>query len=108
MDTSEKVWEDFNTLRMLVLIEGEDGYFRQVLLSPSRFKIVSDACNVPDTVLSAEEKEAKKEAEKDLKDGYTLGHLHLAPNWKINADLFLGLSDVHEDADKCDRFGEEV
>ena len=96
--TSKEILDELNELRLLVLQEGEDGKFRQVMLSPERFKRVSDAvsvCKVPTEP-------------GELNPDYELHHVHFHEKWEMGADAFLGLSSIYEDADKCEAREEYV
>jgi hypothetical protein len=39
-----QLWDSLNELRLIVLMEMEDGTWRQILLDGKQFKKVSDAC----------------------------------------------------------------
>lgn len=84
----EDIERALNELRVLVLIECEDGKFRQVKMSPERFKRVSDATGHPVHM-------------EGLKPDYEVYCHHYKEGWEMDADAFLGLSTVYEDADDC-------
>lgn len=86
----EEIQHALNEQRLFVLIEHEDGKVRQIMLSPERFKKVSDATFAPHFV----------EQPSDLRVGYDIGCHHIKGEWELDADLFLGLSSSYEDADK--------
>lgn len=80
MNELDKIFE----LKMLVLLEVETGEFRQVILNKSQFKEISDIICSP------------KKGEEDLKEGFEEVEVQLSDDWKIDADLFLGLSSFNE------------
>jgi hypothetical protein len=89
--TNEDIQHALNELRLIVLLEGIDGKFRQVALSADRFKAVSNAC----VAHPGRDQEG-------LKNGMEVVCTHLKDDWEIDADLFLGLSSIDEDADECE------
>ncbi len=81
----EELRRAFNELRVLVLMECEDGMFRQVGLSPAQFKKVSD------DILT------DKHKDDSLKPGYEMAEFNLNLDWEEPADTFLGLSSSYDD-----------
>lgn len=82
------VWDKLNELRLLVLMENEEGGFNQVILTPEQFKKVSDAVTTDD-VVPDEEKE-------DLRAGFEVQPVRLGEQ-EITAEAFLGMESFYED-----------
>lgn len=80
-DLSDSLYEH----RLLVLLEQDDGKFRQVALTPAMFKKVSDA------ILKGSYKDDS------LREGYEMAEFYLNPDWEIDADLFIGLDSFYDD-----------
>lgn len=93
MTSLEDIELALNELRLLVLLECEDGKFRQVKLSPERFKVVSGAA------FSHEPVEGQPEG---LRENIRVDCIHCKGDWEIDADTFLGLASHYDDADECD------
>lgn len=85
MTSNEEIELALNEHKLLVLLEQEDGKFRQVGLSPKMFKKVSDAIFTT------------RHQEEGLREGFEIGELHINPNWEMDADAFLGLSSFYKD-----------
>ncbi len=81
-DFSQEIYEQ----RLLVLMECDDGKFRQILLSPQQFKKVSDATisERPDVQPS------------DLRENMELVGIKINEDWEMNADAFIGLTSIDE------------
>lgn len=92
MILNEEIQDAFNELRLIVLLECDDNKFRQVMLTPAKFKRVSD-------IVAAHK---PKEQPGDLRPGHEITCVHINSDWEMPSDAFLGLASDYEDADQCD------
>ncbi len=70
-------------LRLLVLMEEEDGKFYQVMLNQAQFKKVSDAIC---TVVESE----------DMRPGFEMTSVETSDEG-LDADIFIGMEDFYEE-----------
>lgn len=75
-------------LRMLILMENEEGKFNQVLLSPKQFKVVSD---IVSAICQDEDHDHS-----NMRPGFEMRETLLGDK-ELDGDIFIGMCDIHEE-----------
>lgn len=84
---NQSIEEALNENRLIVLMEQDDGKFRQVLVNAKQFKAISDNTGVKVT-----------DHDEDLKPNYEIFNTFFKEDFELDGDLFIGCESITPDA----------